>query len=427
MKTLRTIFLSLLAISLISRGTSQTRYTEARKENVTKETTYHLSLSFTPPPPPPEKTTIAGTMDYVSGSTAVLDCKYGSATAGVTVSEFKVRYNLFKLMGEPVWTFEFKYKIDAVSVGTGLKTFRITGGATAKPSLLTGFGVPVLSVNPDLWNRIRLSSDFGFRLYHMGNTVADSADKSVSIQKQNPGILGRPGEWGWDVPGSPDWSRVFVSDSFGNSVNWLEWDYLGAEAAKGCWKIMCKEGPAYWKYLMFHDLKLDLADFFEELKKSNPQAAEYLLKRLEQPGTPAKLYSQDEYSLSEASKSVTQTLQDGKPLTQQEVQEVARAAVANENGSPRIKDLAARLTALVKRGGGNVNVQHLENAVIANRSMELLGHFGDGKTIPPSNSKSTEAGRMEGMVGSFGNKSDAPVKTNSASPNSSLQHILDNF
>ena len=422
MKTMKHIFALFFALGTVSP-------TLAQQDDGVRYYNFNFP-KHTPPPPPPDKTDLSGELDAMPDLIYKAEgfpfaCKYGDVAGGISADEFKVHYNLFMLVGEPCWAFAFKYHLTSVDIGSGGSEVRIIPSSDSTPVLDTS-GVFTLRVPTAIWEHIHLSSEFRFRLYHLGSTVSETAGESVSIQKDNPGMLGRPGEWGWDVPGSPSWDRVYVSDGFGTGMEWLPWNFLDTERAKKSWKIMCNNGPPYWNNLILSDLKLDLFYFFKELEKSDPQIAKIVIDRLSQRSTPANSYQQDEQSLREAAQSVSKTLQDGRQPTEQDMQAVAQATVANENASPRIRDLSARLTALVKQGGGSVNVQHLENAVTANHTMELFGHFG-GDQSPHPNSKSTESGSMDGMIGHIGTKSAAPAKTNAAPANSSLQHILDGF
>ena len=157
--------------------------------------------SYTPPPPPP-KTSITGTNYAADHWETVFKCKYEKAEAcSFKSTEFALRYHLWQLLGLPVWLFEFKYDLTEVYLDNGIKQVSITQTAGNEVSLFTN-GVPVLYVPVSLFRRIRLSSEFNFKLLHRSDI---NENICTSIQHLNPGILERQGEWGWDVPGSPDW------------------------------------------------------------------------------------------------------------------------------------------------------------------------------------------------------------------------------
>jgi hypothetical protein len=175
------------------------------------------------------------------------------------------------LAGEPVWMFEYKYNLNKVHIQTDADLLEIQMTTDPIPELFTN-GVAQLDVPESLFRLIRLSSEFDFKLEHRDPLGMDG---NFVIQRHNPGLLDGQGQWGWDVPGSPDWGKVFILDLY-PGVMWNDLRYLSPDNAKAQWTNMCEKGPTFWNRLEISDLKLDLSDFLAELKKVNPGAAKFV-------------------------------------------------------------------------------------------------------------------------------------------------------
>jgi len=396
---------------------------------------YSLDFDRTPTKPP-EKTSVSGTFNLCHHiNQTAIPCKFGNIEASVNLDDFTVRYNLFKLFDQPVWMFEFKYHLYGdlnLFFNPGLHIYNV-GTASSQVSFLNVKGkVPELYVPGQLFAKIRFSDDFGFTLWHNSGTPDECGFADCGIHKRNPGILGKQGEWGWDVLGSPSWDSVFnvgLNNGPDFSSAWLPMTFVNEQQAKCIWKQMCEIGPNYWTAIGFHDLTLELSDFIEALKTINPQAAKYLQDC--QDGIPQSTPSnpQAEEKLKDAAQVAAETLQNGKQLSDWEIDNVAEAIAENESGPPRVRNLAKRLASLTKQSfkdDGGQKEQRLKNAVSATRTMEMFGEFGGSKP-EPSGSRPKEAGSLQNMVGTLGPPSAIPLNTNAPPANSSLQKILDNF
>jgi hypothetical protein len=293
----------------------------------------------------PLKNMITGTLD-TGDINKVIKCKYGDNDATFVADEFKVRYKLWSLVGEPVGMFEFKYHLaKEVQIGPYSKellTITLNGGTE---TTLTTNGHPILSVPASLFERIRLSSDFNFRLQARPSVGGNFL--FIALQQWHQGILNGQSKWSWDVPGSPAWDKIFVTDSSGLQINWSDWKFLNTTEAKTCWKTMCDTGPEYWTDLWLNDLKLDLMDFRDELEKVNPVAAN-LLNGITSQQNVAKTDPQVERDLREAAGSIASALDAGKPITDETRTAATQAAERAMKESPGSKAMAEKLTAVLK-------------------------------------------------------------------------------
>ncbi|WP_027858597.1 hypothetical protein [Marinobacterium jannaschii] len=162
----------------------------------------------------------------------MLRATYGKRGVWVTRtanSRFQARGAIWPLMGEPVTVFEFRsphireLTFEADAGYANRVTIHSLGDHHDDDYISSGFGEGVIDiyVSQKVLDRIEFSG-FNFSIgthslsplpdefYSERNredSYAISAGNNAYFHSPNPGILARPGQWGWDVPGSPDWGN----------------------------------------------------------------------------------------------------------------------------------------------------------------------------------------------------------------------------
>lgn len=121
-----------------------------------------------------------------------------SRSGKMTGGGFSIRYDYSTLMREPI-----TYQVGRYRVGTALRFDGLTIAAAAVSQPQLGPGGDWIDV-PEAWMQdlrvLRFRPNLRFAVEHASWAAA---------RDQNVGILGRPGEWGWDMSGSPNWDAVF--------------------------------------------------------------------------------------------------------------------------------------------------------------------------------------------------------------------------
>lgn len=139
-----------------------------------------------------------------------------------TASSLDLRYRIWTLVGEPVFTFVARGpRLDKIrlSDGNGL-LLEITALDSLDQDAVRWHGGTEVFVARNLMDGAFIY-DFSFHailaataiaplpaVYRVGGDHGNRIN-GASIYRRYPGLVGRGGDWGWDVPGSPDWSRTF--------------------------------------------------------------------------------------------------------------------------------------------------------------------------------------------------------------------------
>ncbi len=310
----------------------------------------------------------SGVEGEITKAARIWECRYLDHACFIESSgqdiAFTLRYKFGLLFNEPVELFEFKYSLGGggkIAINTkDQKGFAIVNsGQEAKVAArVNEQGGVTLSVPDELYQFVRFYDTFWFMLFKEGGP-----NGSTAVIMQNPGVISRANEWGWDVPGSPSWTNLFAIPHFAGDEAAAYSDHLSyysASAAKDRWKQMCETGPSWWNRLYVHDLALDLTTFFDKCWKVNPQEVGLFLSKL--GGFEALTKAQKEAEvlaassaerqaqefLHEAGRLMSTAVQDNKRLTEQARNNISHAIKSAENTSAKTKALAKRLETATK-------------------------------------------------------------------------------
>ena len=205
------------------------------------------------------------------------EAKYGRRSMSVTswgTEGFEMRLTLGTLLDEPVEQYEFRMpRLRNLTFGAdagyaNLVNVIVVDGGHDQNYISDSYGDGLINVyvSQDVLDRIEYV-DFTFSIethslnklpdrFYSGDNNARSDSISVGnkvyIHARNPGVLARPGKWGWDVPGSPDWGNFlspFAHPLRGDEYSLPEDRRMEGDAAREAFRRML------WRY---HVLKEDL-------------------------------------------------------------------------------------------------------------------------------------------------------------------------
>ncbi len=220
----------------------------------------------------------------------------------------RLRYRLWTLVGEPVWAFTGRApRLARIHLQTENNMPLLTierrpnlPGGTVRWNAAAG----LIQVSDDLMDLARIY-DFAFlaglnarsldqqlppALRQASPEVVGLLDpisiyeqwQGISIYRAYQGILGQPGEWGWSVPGSPDWGETFTRRkvSSGYSVPFTRDSFkeqlLEPEPAKEAMRRLLhgyqSEGRAPLEGLMVGGFQVDINDLIRSIRKAEPEA-----------------------------------------------------------------------------------------------------------------------------------------------------------
>lgn len=212
----------------------------------------------------------------------------------------QLRYKLWTLVGEPVWTFAAKVpELKNITLSRGSNTLLYIKRNPLLPSGAVSWsaGSKQIHVASDVMAKARVY-DFSMHLPFDINafdaplpeafrTKSDLDSGSIiakgfpSIYRPFPGILGVAGEWSWDVPGSPDWGNLFRSPALMfpdfSPASYLKGGY-DAETSKAIMRRLLyahgflKKDVVSSVYASVGDLKFTLHDLLREIGKQHPNA-----------------------------------------------------------------------------------------------------------------------------------------------------------
>ncbi len=155
----------------------------------------------------------------------ILEGKYGRRSVTLkrlATSDCEMRLALWTLMGEPVQTYEFRMPRLSELIFEADDGFanRITISSVgdSKENDISFHGGSTVYVSQDVLDKIQyVNFSFSIETYGLfplpekhrseGNPWSFASHFKAYIHLNNPGVLEAPGEWGWDTPGSPDWSE----------------------------------------------------------------------------------------------------------------------------------------------------------------------------------------------------------------------------
>jgi len=283
--------------------------------------------------------------------------KLGGKTAQLDIPSFKINGQLWDLMGSLVQVYYAKYTLgDRLLIpvsSDNMATMDIMTNAPSGVAFIdirrslnsssdaelteqsvtwhTDLGVQKhykLKVSSDLFDKIAISSQF-----HMEIRFERGGSGCV-VSRGYSGILGKAGEWGWDVPGSPNWDKAFAD--------------MNHEQATNYWQTLKTENHNV--YAKVNDLSIYLGDFMAALRTANPDAADKLGKALS-GYPPSTLTDQPAAGLADLQKAAGDLVAawaSGKPITDDLRTAAARAIEKASTQSWRMKGMATRLSGVLK-------------------------------------------------------------------------------
>jgi len=286
--------------------------------------------------------------------------KLGDKTALLDIPTFKIQGQLWDLVGELVQVYYGKYAlgnrlvipVSAAQIMVLSEMTNVPGGVAyieirrtpngASQATLTEPEVGSnldkekqkhyeLVVSSDLFDQIAITSEFGMEI-----VFRNSPGNGCVVRRAYPGILGKTGEWGWDVPGSPDWSEAFYGQNHDAATN--SWLHLKTE-------------PNYSVEAKVTDLAISLGGFMTALRAVNPDAAAKLDAAMNGGKVLTARPEQGLAAMREAAHNVANALDTGKPLPEDVRKSAAQAVEQARTDSPKMKEMAERLDKVLKLGG----------------------------------------------------------------------------
>jgi hypothetical protein len=193
----------------------------------------------------------------------------------------KMRYMLSTSMQEPVWKFEtWLACFDALQLqplGAGQEVMRYELDPALADEQVRRVSPTHIQVSRRLMSLVRVSRG---RLA-MALPVGNNARAHVERELPGQGGLGEPEQWGWDTPGSPDWTRIFLRypyDLREHKVPQAD-DYLDAKESQRLWKVILENAGARGSGLdpnyrtttsiaIIHAYTLEVSEFLRRTERS---------------------------------------------------------------------------------------------------------------------------------------------------------------
>ncbi|RDD63131.1 DUF1566 domain-containing protein [Ferruginivarius sediminum] len=221
----------------------------------------------------------------------------------------RLKYRLWVLVGEPVWAFVGKAprlaRINLTAEDGVIPFLTIAARGNLPDGTVHWNGHDHVTVSRDLMDMARIY-DFSFQAVlrrdalnrlpaalRQGKPEADTIFDDVSIYRAYQGLLGQPGEWGWTVPGSPDWGETFtrrgmVRPSFARDS--FKEHLLGREEAKEVMRRLLYNyhdrglydyseyvrGQAPIVHLETGDFRVHIYDLLRAIRRAEPEALHLL-------------------------------------------------------------------------------------------------------------------------------------------------------
>lgn len=211
----------------------------------------------------------------------------------------QLRYKLWTLVGEPVWTFAAKVpELKTITLRRGTNNVLYIKRNPYLPSGAVSWqaGSNQITVAPDVMAKACIY-DFAMHLpfdqralevlpkAFRGKSELDGvsliASGFPSIYRPFPGIMGVAGQWSWDVPGSPNWDNLF------RSTKLLTPDFTSASYSHGAYdaetskaimrRLLYAHGVRKIKVIpsitaKVGDVKFTMHDLLFEIRRQHPKA-----------------------------------------------------------------------------------------------------------------------------------------------------------
>ncbi|MCO5170438.1 MAG: formylglycine-generating enzyme family protein [Planctomycetes bacterium] len=225
----------------------------------------------------------------------------GVATAGsqevvVTGLRIDLRYRFASLLGELLWLFEARYDFEgplasSLRIGGTSSVTAVDGAGVVRVAENASGGVD-LEVSADLLRRVRVV-DLDFILWCDPEAELGLEAGRFFVHRPYPGVFGRAGAWGWDVPASPAWERSFNASVLNardgrhrRREPFRPDHFFSAAQSKAIFQQMLRlrerrgDGfPIFSRvFSTFYNVKLELSDFVREVERLQPGATRHLLR-----------------------------------------------------------------------------------------------------------------------------------------------------
>ena len=250
-----------------------------------------------PPKPKPRK--LEGTLPIAfastrtqlglpDGTTAPAEVVYVLPTGNRAGSTCQLRFQLTSTLGEPVWKFETRFPcFDALRLhprdqGEAL---RYELDEDLKGERARRQGPKTIRVSRELMSLLRIARCRLALDLPLGSTQTAHIERDLPGQ----GGLGKPEAWGWDTPGSPEWSRVFLRYPFALRANKVPQadDHLPAAEARRLWAALQEKhgGGLVGAFASIQTFELDAGEFLRRTERCLAEAQMGEL-RFGKPGKP---------------------------------------------------------------------------------------------------------------------------------------------
>ncbi len=223
--------------------------------------------------------------EYLANSPTQQTSYSGTSTSGYPIQiqlyDLVCKYNLGVFFGEPVEHWNFKYVLGTkVVTNIGWSEIYLMSDDFRNKKVdveYGGRGVKI-GVTKDIWQKIKVV-DFNF--------IA-MTHRTTAFHGPVPGILGKSGEWGWDMTGSPNWNQAITRQNKpldlgrGRSKFPDKSTYLPEKEAKAEWKKLREDQRSRPRGAFFdlkiYGFKVDLVDVLALIEKHEPGSTRYLFK-----------------------------------------------------------------------------------------------------------------------------------------------------
>lgn len=203
-----------------------------------------------------------------------------------------IAYKIWSLMDEPVWDFRPLYMLLGPVDGAmhihrdGREVLRLHSARQADKIRVRELPGRIMQViiPYDLWQKARVTN-FSFSARLSDDIRIPSLNYQPQIYLRNPSVTASEAEqWGWGVPGSRNWSRLFVNPRLVpagvHPYDVSDERYLSEEESRAVIKKVTSDitlpenGP--FTAVDIWDIQLDLWPIYRALREDHPEALRYL-------------------------------------------------------------------------------------------------------------------------------------------------------
>lgn len=203
----------------------------------------------------------------------------GPTGTGQVSAKIDLRYRLWRLTGEPVWSYEPRYELGTIQLG---------GNSIVQDKSLEGEsliaemapeGSVHLRVSRELFESIRIRDLHVVARFTQLAGISDSIYHNAWVSA----VFARPGEWAWDVPASPAWDQAFTTQANPLKEGEEIQQWVDDKEAKACWarleKAWRSQQTPPLEYLRCYRMQLDLSNFWWRVEAQQPGATRPFFRR----------------------------------------------------------------------------------------------------------------------------------------------------